>query len=209
MAAPARCCCVRLYREPVAATFQHQKVILINQILSVATFGSNPADLKHPSLFIQKHRRCIAVTMATADDKSAAGHSEHQEEKMDTATGPGQTAAASESDEAEYQQPARRRKVRRGCQIDWMDQSTLSPSTPKNNTTIEQLEKAKKAKKKEQWEIAKATKAAKRKQKALAEKASLLSNEELLEIVNQRRHRQQEKINKGKAKAAAGKNGIQ
>ena len=54
-------------------------------------------------------------------------------------------------------------------------------------------------------EITKAAKAAKRKQKALADKASHLTNEELLEIVQQRRHRQQEKAKKEKAKASAGK----
>ena len=51
----------------------------------------------------------------------------------------------------------------------------------------------------------KAAKAAKRKQKALADKASNLTNEELLEIVQQRRHRQEEKAKKGKAKASAAK----
>ena len=105
----------------------------------------------------------------------------------------------------EYQQPKKKRGVKRRCPIDWSDQSTLSPSKPKNFLTIEDLENAKKAKKKEQMEITKAAKAAKRKQKALADKASHLTNEELLEIVQQRRHRQEEKAKKGKAKASAGK----
>ena len=95
--------------------------------------------------------------------------------------------------------------MKRRSQIDWLDQSTLSPSKPKNFMTIEELENAKKAKKKEQMEITKAAKAAKRKQKALADKASHLTNEELLEIVQQRRHRQQEKATKGKAKESAEK----
>ena len=143
--------------------------------------------------------------MAGADDENTAGLSDHTEETNDTAPGSVQPAAAAESDAGEDQQPKRKKQVKRRCQIDWMDQSTLSPSTPKNFMTIEELETAKKAKKKEHMEIAKASKAAKRKQKVLADKASHLSNEELLEIVQQRRHRQQERANKGKAKAAAGK----
>ena len=143
--------------------------------------------------------------MAGTDDENAAGLSDSPDEPMDTAAGSGQPAAAAESDTGEHQQPKSNKPKKRRCQIDWMDQSTLSPSTPKNFMTIEGLENAKKAKKKEHSEIAKATKAAKRKQKALADKASHLSNEELLEIVQQRRHRQQEKANKGKAKASAGK----
>ena len=141
--------------------------------------------------------------MAGADDENTAGLSDHTEETNDTAPGSGQPAAAAESDAGEDQQPKRKKQVKRRCQIDWMDQSTLSPSTPKNFMTIEELENAKKAKKKEQMEITKAAKAAKRKQKALAEKAHNLTNEELLEIVQQRRHRQQEKAKKEKAKASA------
>ena len=143
--------------------------------------------------------------MAGADDENMASHSEDQEEDNDTETVSGHPAAAEEADQGEYQQPKRRRQVKRRCPIDWLDQSTLSPSKPKNFMTIEELENAKKQKRKEQLEITRAAKAARRKQKHLAEKASNLSNEELLEIVQQRRHRQQEKANKGKAKASAGK----
>ena len=142
--------------------------------------------------------------MAGADDENTAGHSEDQEEANDTETGSGQPAAKAESDQGETPEPKKRKHVKRRCQINWLDQATLSPSTPKNFMTIEELENAKKAKKKEQMEIAKAAKAAKRKQKALADKASHLTNEELLEIVQQRRHRQEEKAKKGKAKASAG-----
>ena len=144
--------------------------------------------------------------MAGADDENTASHSEDQEEEKDTDTGSGQPAAAAESDQGEVQQAAKRRKGKRGCQIDWMDQSTLKPSAPKNYQFIERLEREKKARQKETQEAAKQYKAARRKQKALAEKASHLSNEELLEIVNQRRHRQKEKTAKSKAKAAAEKN---
>ena len=110
-----------------------------------------------------------------------------------------------EADQGEYQQPKKKRQGKRKCPIDWLDQSILSPSKPKNFMTIDELENAKKAKKKEQMEITKAAKAAKRKQKHLAEKASHLTNEELLEIVQQRRHRQTEKAKKGKANAKAGR----
>ena len=144
--------------------------------------------------------------MAGADEEKLAIHSEEdQEEKNDTETVSEQPAAAQEADQVKDQQPQKRRGVKRSCPIDWLDQSTLSPSKPKNFMTIEQLENIKKAKKKEQQEITKAAKAAKRKQKHLAEKASHLTNEELLEIVQQRRHRQEEKAKKGKAKASAGK----
>jgi hypothetical protein len=143
--------------------------------------------------------------MAGADDENMASLSEEQEEEKDTETGSGQPTAAADSDQGEDQQPKKKRQVKRRCQIDWLDQSTLSPSKPKNFMTIEDLENEKKAKKKEQMEITKAAKAAKRKQKALADKASHLTNEELLEIVQQRRHRQQEKANKGTAKASATK----
>ena len=97
--------------------------------------------------------------MAGADDENTAGHSEDQEEEKDTETGSGQPAAAAESDQGEYQQPKKRRQVKRRCQIDWLDQSTLSPSTPKNFMTIEELENERKAKRKEQQVITKATKA--------------------------------------------------
>ena len=143
--------------------------------------------------------------MAGADDENLASHSEDQDEENDTETGSGQPAAAAEADQGDDQQPKKKRQVKRRCPIDWLDQSTFSPSKPKNFMTIEELENVKKAKKKEQMEITKAAKAAKRKQKALADKASHLTNEELLEIVQQRRHRQQEKANKGKANASAGK----
>ncbi len=144
--------------------------------------------------------------MAGADDENMASHSEDQEEKNDTETGSGQPAAAAESDQGEHPEAKRRKQVKRRSQIDWMNPASLSPSTPKHFTIIEELDNAKKAKKKEQMEIAKASKAAKRKQKALAEKAGNLTNEELLEIVQQRRHRQQAVANKAKAKASAGKN---
>ena len=143
--------------------------------------------------------------MARADDENCSSHSKDQEEEMDKEIGSGQLAAAAESDQGEDQQAKKRRLVKRRSHIDWMDQSTLSPSTPKNFMTIDELNKAKNAKKKEQMELAKAAKAAKRKQKALADKAMHLTNEELLEIVQQRRHRQQEKARKEKAKASAGK----
>ena len=116
-----------------------------------------------------------------------------------------QPAAAQEADQVEHKQPKKRKGSKQSCSIDWLNQEILSPSKPKNFMTIEELENVKKAKKKEQQEINKATKAAKRKQKHLAEKASHLTNEELLEIVQQRRHKQQVKANKGKAKASAGK----
>ena len=143
--------------------------------------------------------------MAGPDDENMASLSEEQDEEKDTETGSGQPTAAADSDQGEDQPPKKKRQVKRRCQIDWLDQSTLSPSKPKNFMTIEDLENEKKAKKKEQMEITKAAKAAKRKQKALADKASHLTNEELLEIVQQRRHRQQEKANKGTAKASATK----
>ena len=143
--------------------------------------------------------------MAGADEEKSSIHSEDQEEENGVPSVSKQPAAAEEVDQGEYQQPKKTRGWKRRCPIDWSDQSTLSPSKPKNFMTIEELENAKKAKRKEQQLITKATKAARRKQKQLAEKASHLTNEELLEIVQQRRHRQAEKVKKGKAKASAGK----
>ena len=144
--------------------------------------------------------------MAAADEEIASIHSDDQKEENGTETVSEQPAAAEEAGQGEYKQPEQKKRKRPGPRpIDWSDQATLSPSKPKNFLTIEELEKAKKAKKKEQQEINKATKAAKRKQKHLAEKATHLTNEELLEIVQQRRHKQQVKANKGKAKEAAGK----
>ena len=139
------------------------------------------------------------------EEKSSVHSEDEPEVKPDTETVAEQPAAAQEADQGEYQQPKKRRGGKRRCPIDWLDQSTLSPSKPKNFMTIEELENAKKAKRKEQQEITKAAKAARRKQKHLAEKASHLTNEELLEIVQQRRHRQEEKAKKGKANASAGK----
>ena len=144
--------------------------------------------------------------MAGADEEKSSIHSEDQEEENGVPSVSKQPAAAEESDQGEDQQPKTPTRGRkRPRPIDWLDQSTLSPSKPQNFLTIEELENAKKAKKKEQQEITKATKAARRKQKQLAEKASHLTNEDLLEIVQQRRHRQEEKAKKGKAKASAGK----
>ena len=122
-----------------------------------------------------------------------------KKEENGTETVAEQPAAAEEADQGEDQQPNKKRGLGPRT-IDWSDQATLSPSHPKNFTTIEELESKRQAKRKEQQEITKAAKAAKRKQNALAEKASRLTNEELLEIVQQRRHRQETKAKKEKAK---------
>ena len=143
--------------------------------------------------------------MAGADEEMSTAHSEDQKEENGTETVSEQPAAAEEADQGEDQQPQMKSGRKRGCPIDWSDQSTFSPSKPKNVMTIEELENAKKAKRKEQQEISKAAKAARRKQKLLSDKASHLTNEDLIEIVQQRRHRQEEKAKKGKAKASAAK----
>ena len=87
--------------------------------------------------------------MARADEEKSTTHSEDQQEENGTETVSEQPAAAEEADRGEDQQPKKERGVKRRCQIDWSDQSTLSPSKPKNFMTIEELEKAKKAKRKE------------------------------------------------------------
>ena len=143
--------------------------------------------------------------MAGADEDTSTVHSEDQKEEIATETVSKQPAAAEEADQGENQQPRTKKGSKRGSPIDWSDQSTFSPSKPKNVMTIEELENAKKAKRKEQQEISKAAKAAKRKQGRLSEKAQHLTNEDLLEIVQQRRQRQEEKAKRGKAKASAGK----
>ena len=88
MAADSQCLFGEVYREPVAATFHHQKEILINQSLSVATLGSNLAELSIPNPLIQNHNRCIAVNMAGADEENMPSHSEEHEEEDDTVTAP-------------------------------------------------------------------------------------------------------------------------
>ena len=144
--------------------------------------------------------------MAAAYEEKDSIHSDDQNEENSPETVSGQLAAAEEAGQGQHQQPKKKSyRKRPRTTIDWCDQATLSPAKPKNFMTIEELQNAKKAKKKEQQEIAKAAKAARRKQKQLAEKANHLTNEELLEIVQQRRHRQEEKAKKGKAKASAGK----
>ena len=143
--------------------------------------------------------------MAAADEEMSTAHSEDQKEENGTETVSEQPAAAEEADQGEDQQPKKRKYSCRRSSIDWSDQSTFSPSKPKNFMSIEELENERKAKKKEQQVIAKAAKSAKRKQKQVAEKAASLTNEELIEIVQQRRHRQEEKDKKGKATREAGK----
>ena len=139
--------------------------------------------------------------MVRSDDEKSPVQSEDQEQENGTETVSEQPAADEEADQGE--QLEKTKGLKRRCPIDWSDQATFSPSKPKNFSTIGELEDSKKAKKKEQLVITKAAKAARRKQKQLAEKASHLTNEELLEIVQQRRHRQEEKAKKGKAKAKA------
>ena len=137
--------------------------------------------------------------MAGTDEEMAAINSDDEKEENGTETVGEQPAAAEEAVEGEDLQPnTKRGKGPRT--FDWSNPATLSPSHPKNFTTIEELESKRQAKRKEQQEITKAAKAAKRKQNALAEKASRLTNEELLEIVQQRRHRQETKAKKEKAK---------
>ena len=83
--------------------------------------------------------------MAGADDEMSLTHSEDQKEEKGTETVPEEVAAAEEADQGEDQQP-KTKKGRKGCSVDWSDQSTFSPSKPGYVMTIEQLENAKKPK---------------------------------------------------------------
>ena len=89
--------------------------------------------------------------MAGADDENMASHSEDQDEENDTETGSGQPAAAAEADQGDDQQPKKKRGGKRRCPIDWLDQSTLSPSKPKNFMTIEELETQRRPKRRSRW----------------------------------------------------------
>ena len=79
--------------------------------------------------------------MAAADEDKSSIHSEEEPEvKNDmeiVAEQPAaaqavaeQPAAAQEADQVEHQQPKMRKGGKRSCPIDWLDQSTLSPSKP-------------------------------------------------------------------------------
>ena len=147
--------------------------------------------------------------MAGADEEKSPINSDAQEEENGTETVSKRPATDEEADQDEDQQAKKRKCIKRRSTIDWSDQSTFSPSKPKNFMSIEELENERKAKKKEQQLITKAAKAATRKQKQLAEKASTLTNEDLIEIVQQRRHRQEEKGQERKRESVSGKRGIQ
>ena len=126
--------------------------------------------------------------MAASDDDASSCHSA-TEAKSTTKSATKRPAAA----DGEQPDIASKRKHRRTrSAIDFSDAATFQPAKPKNLNTIEDLLKEKKNMQKQQQQVAKATKAAQRKQKKLADKASKLSNEELLEIMQQRRCRQEE-----------------
>ena len=143
--------------------------------------------------------------MAGADEEKSPINSDAQEEENGTETVSKRPATEEEADQDEDQPAKKRKSITRRSTVDWSDQTTFRPHTPKNFISIVDLENQKKARKKEQQAAAKAAKAAKRKQKNLQEKASGLTNEDLLEIMQQRRVRQEEKVKKGKAKALAEK----
>ena len=96
-----------------------------------------------------------------------------------------------------------KRPHRRKSTIDLADASHFVPCQPKGIETLKAVADQKAIIRKQQKELAKATKAEERKQKRLRQKATKLTNEELIEIVQQRRHIQEERRAASAAKEGA------